>query len=206
MFINTTPIKLLVTLAYVVTSAQALSDECKAENELIENSTAIANATAAFENATNIFIPHEMSVEILKEEWPDPLPENCTLSDVIGVNQTIVCAFDFAPYSADLIAACEAEGNQVYVHEYKFVCQSLSDRRAELSYFNYPACFGASCDEDNITEAVEGMLEDDESDAEEEAGFNCLLLHSVNTSGSVITPLLFSLGAVVVSAIVTLSL
>lgn len=190
--------KHLLWLLYVATSASGLSDECKLENEELANSTVIQNATAVLENATSSFIPYTRAVEILKEEWPDPLPEECFLKDG---NQTIVCVFDYTDYVTELSEACESEGGQVFQDEFKVVCQSLGGRRSEKTFLNYTLCFGASCDADNLTDAFEETLEDDIDEAKEEAGYNCILLHKVNSGSPAIIPALLGGVAVVVSSL-----
>lgn len=197
MLFGSTATKVLVSLLYV-TSAYALTNQCKNETEQIKNSTSFQNATTSFEGATAGFIPLTSAVEIIKEpSFPDPLPDGCSLKDG---GLTIVCVFDYANYTSDLEQACEAEGGQVFVDEYKIVCQHLSDRRSELTYLNYPTCWGGSCDADNITDAFEESLEDDEGMIEEESGYNCLLLDKVNSGSFVAKPVLLSGAMLILSS------
>lgn len=176
-------------------SVHALSDECKSETEQIKNSTAFQNTTSNFDDATAGFIPLTNAVDFIKEpSFPDPLPDGCSLKDG---NITIVCVFDYTNYTSDLEQTCEAEGGQVLVDEYKIVCQHLSGRRSELTYLKYPTCWGGSCDAENITDAFEEALEDDEAMIEEENGFNCLLLDKLN-SGSFVTKSVLLSGAMLI--------
>lgn len=193
MFFHNTATKFLVSLLYI-TGAHALSDECKAENEEINATSAIQTEVEAVNNATASFIPPTSAIEILKEEWKDPLPDGCFLKDG---NLTMVCVFDYGPYVGSLEEACEADNRTVFTDEFKVVCQTESDRRSELNYLNYTMCVGESCDADNVTDAFEGSLEDEIDRIDEEGGVNCLLLHTVNhdlyDSGSQsIKPLLLS--------------
>eukprot|EP00544_Gedaniella_sp_CCMP2646_P012374 CAMPEP_0202499558 /NCGR_PEP_ID=MMETSP1361-20130828/30140_1 /ASSEMBLY_ACC=CAM_ASM_000849 /TAXON_ID=210615 /ORGANISM="Staurosira complex sp., Strain CCMP2646" /LENGTH=202 /DNA_ID=CAMNT_0049131777 /DNA_START=119 /DNA_END=727 /DNA_ORIENTATION=- len=190
MLFDSTATKVLVSLLYVTSGAYALSDECKNETEQIKNSTSFQNATASFDSATAGFIPLTTAVDVIKNEtFPNPLPNGCSLKDS---NITIVCVFDYAKYTSGLEQACEAEGGQVLLDEFKIVCQHESDRRSELTYLNYPTCWGGSCDADNITDAFEDALEEDEGTIEAEGGYNCLLLDKVNSGGFVAKSVLLS--------------
>lgn len=155
---------------------QLLSDECIAENEALD--VALANATAAFEDATSHFIDHEDAVELLRNRssWPNPLPDECFIKNYDKV-ETIVCLFDYTNYSSSYEQACMTEGGQVFKDEFKFVCQSLSDFRSELTYVNYTACVGISCNPDNVADFFEEEWGNVEGDIESEVGYNCLLLH-----------------------------
>lgn len=168
--------KCLLSLLYI-TGAYALSDECKQENEEINGTSAIQMEVEAINNATSGFIPPTSAVEILKEEWEDPLPEGCYLKDG---NFTIVCVFDYGPHVAGLEQACEADNRTVFTDEFKIVCQNEGGRRSELNYLNYTMCVGESCDSDNVTDSFEGSLEDDIDKIDEERGIKCLLLHDIN--------------------------
>jgi hypothetical protein len=189
LMLSRTIARLLVPLLATTANVKALSDECKAENERIQTNAAVQNATETFNTATSGFIPHTSAVRLLQQDWPDPLPDGCVLE---GSSSTIVCAFDYGPYSSDLNETCVTEGYQAVQDEFKVVCQSSGGRRSELTYLGYTACFGTSCDPDNITDAIEGSLEDDIDMAEDELGYNCLLLHDVKSDSFVITSGLLS--------------
>jgi hypothetical protein len=190
MLFDSTATKVLVSLLYVTSGAYALSVECKNETEQIKNTTSFRNATASFDSATAGFIPLTSAVDRIKNgTFPSPLPNGCSLKDS---NITIVCVFDYANYTSGLEQACEAEGGQVLLDEFKIICQHESDRRSELTYLNYPTCWGGSCDADNITDAFEDALEEDEGTIEAEVGYNCLLLDKVNSGSFVAKSVLLS--------------
>lgn len=176
MFLSGTASMLLfVALLCIVSVANALSNQCINESYEVGYTIEVYNATQDLRKATSSFIPHSGSVDILKKEWPNPLPEGCHLKDG---DKTLVCVFDYTSYVSELVQACQSVGGKVFQDEYTHVCENeRNGRSTEVTYLNYTMCVGNSCDPSNLKDDFEERLENFIDGTEGEVGYNCQVLH-----------------------------